>query len=83
MCASVFRTEWAEPFTRTVGPSVGPTEGYRKIRYRARPPRGCMGAGPAPAPYIVSRDASARMYRELTRGRFQSDPRRNDTARGP
>jgi hypothetical protein len=32
LCVRLFRTEWAEPFTRTVGPSIGPRKGYRKIR---------------------------------------------------
>ena len=79
MCASVVEPEWAEPFTRTVGPSIGPREGYRKIWDCARPSRGCMGAGRARAPYIASGAASTRLYRELTRRRVRGDPHRNDT----
>jgi hypothetical protein len=59
--------EWAEPFTRTVGPSIGPIREYRKIWYCASRPRGCIGAERTSAPYIASPITSDGMYRELTR----------------
>ena len=74
LCTRRSRTEWAEPFTRTVGPSIGPKKEYRKIWYRASRPHGCMGAERTPAPYIALPLEHSRMYRELTRPWQPGDP---------
>jgi len=49
------------------------------MRYGASGPRGCMGIGSVSAPYIVSCDAGAWMYRELTERCGQPDPRGEET----